>query len=225
MRPRGLSGAASLPVACVRRRCSWFGVRGAISTCAYHAPFRAAADDRSSARCRSGSRATSPTQIEQAYDMDPLYHVGLTGAGKTIVIVDSFGSPTIRSDLATFDSDLRPAGTAVVQDHRASRSDTAVRPERSQRSPAGQIETSLDVEYSHAMAPGANILLVETPVAETEGIDGLPADRRGRELRDQPPSRRCHQPELRRHRGDVPQRRSQLYSLSAAPTINACGTT
>ena len=34
-------------------------------------------------------------------------------------------------------------------------------------------ETSLDVEYSHAMAPGANILLVETPVDETEGVQGF----------------------------------------------------
>ena len=35
-------------------------------------------------------------------------------------------------------------------------------------------ETSLDVEYAHAMAPGANILLVETPVAETLGVHGFP---------------------------------------------------
>ena len=35
-------------------------------------------------------------------------------------------------------------------------------------------ETSLDVEYSHAMAPGANILLVETPVPETLGVHGFP---------------------------------------------------
>ena len=35
-------------------------------------------------------------------------------------------------------------------------------------------ETSLDVEYSHALAPGANILLVETPVAETLGRTGFP---------------------------------------------------
>ena len=31
-------------------------------------------------------------------------------------------------------------------------------------------ETTLDVEYAHTMAPGANILLVETPVSETEGV-------------------------------------------------------
>ena len=35
-------------------------------------------------------------------------------------------------------------------------------------------ETTLDVEWSHTMAPGANILLVETPVAETEGTAGFP---------------------------------------------------
>ena len=35
-------------------------------------------------------------------------------------------------------------------------------------------ETSLDVEWSHAMAPEANILLVETPMTETEGIYGFP---------------------------------------------------
>ena len=35
-------------------------------------------------------------------------------------------------------------------------------------------ETTLDVEWAHSMAPGANILLVETPVDETEGTAGMP---------------------------------------------------
>jgi len=35
-------------------------------------------------------------------------------------------------------------------------------------------ETTLDVEYAHTIAPGANILLVETPTAETEGVTGFP---------------------------------------------------
>ena len=35
-------------------------------------------------------------------------------------------------------------------------------------------ETTLDVEYAHAMAPGANIVLAETPVAETEGVRASP---------------------------------------------------
>ena len=35
-------------------------------------------------------------------------------------------------------------------------------------------ETTLDVEYAHVIAPGANLLLVRTPVPETEGVHGFP---------------------------------------------------
>ena len=35
-------------------------------------------------------------------------------------------------------------------------------------------ETTLDVEYAHTVAPGASIVLVETPVSETEGVHGFP---------------------------------------------------
>ena len=45
----------------------------------------------------------SPNQIERAYDLPALYAKGYNGAGKTIVIVDSFGSTTVRHDLAVFD--------------------------------------------------------------------------------------------------------------------------
>ena len=115
-----------------------------------------------------------PGQFETAYDEQPLFSRGITGAGQTIVIVDAFGSPTIQSDLATFDStfDLPTPPSFKI-----------IRPDRQPVPPfdpndatmtgwAG--ETTLDVEWSHAMAPGANILLVETPVAETEGTAGFP---------------------------------------------------
>ncbi|HEX3646837.1 MAG TPA: hypothetical protein VHV49_00335, partial [Pseudonocardiaceae bacterium] len=45
----------------------------------------------------------NPAQLTQAYDLAPLHNAGITGKGKTIVIVDAFGSPTIASDLQTFD--------------------------------------------------------------------------------------------------------------------------
>ena len=119
-----------------------------------------------------GLACYSPAQFQEAYDMGPLYAKGLTGKGKTIVIVDSFGSPTIRADLAAFDAGfnlpdpklqiLRPDGPIPRFDPNNA---TMV---------GWAEETSLDVEYSHAMAPGANILLVETPVAETEGLGGIP---------------------------------------------------
>ncbi len=114
-----------------------------------------------------------PAQIQQAYDLPTLYASGVTGRGRTIVIVDSFGSPTIRNDLAVFDQAfglpapprftvIQPAGT--VPAYNPNNSDMV--------GWAG--ETTLDVEYAHAIAPGASILLVETPVSETEGVHGFP---------------------------------------------------
>ena len=113
-----------------------------------------------------------PAQLQQAYNLSPLYARGVTGKGATIVIVDSFGSPTIRNDLGVFDQQfglpappsfkiIRPAG--AIPRYRAS---------SEMISWAG--ETSLDVEYAHAIAPGASIVLVETPIAETEGVVGFP---------------------------------------------------
>jgi len=115
----------------------------------------------------------TPQQVETAYNLAPLYRHGVTGKGETIVIVDSFGSPTIMKDLAVFDRQFKlpaPPSFRII-------------------APAGKIpkwnpgnsdmtgwggETTLDVEYAHAIAPGANILLVETPVSETEGVTGFP---------------------------------------------------
>lgn len=123
------------------------------------------------AQCQAafGIDCYGPPQLRQAYDMKPLYNAGLTGAGKTIVIVDSFGSPTIQQDLATFDQEYGlpdPSLQIITPDGPVDQNDPAAF--------GWGVETSLDVEYSHAMAPGANILLVETPVAETEGITGIP---------------------------------------------------
>jgi subtilase family serine protease len=69
--------------------------------------------------------------------MLPLYRQGLTGKGKTILIVDSFGSPTIQDDLKVFDEQfglpdppslkvIQPAGPAVAQGDPACRPGAAV---------------------------------------------------------------------------------------------------
>jgi subtilase family serine protease len=119
-----------------------------------------------------GVNCYGPLQYEKAYDLKTLYNHGNSGQGQTIAIVDAFGSPTIASDLHTFDqayglpdpnlSIIQPSGPVPAFDgNDATMQNWA-------------FETTLDVEYAHAMAPGANILLAETPVAETEGSTGLP---------------------------------------------------
>jgi len=127
------------------------------------------------AQCEAmfGIACYSPLQYRQAYDIKPLYAQGITGKHRTIAIVDSFGSPTIANDLHVFDQTygipdppslrvIAPSGAIPPFDPN---DDTMV---------GWAEETTLDVEYAHAIAPDANILLVETPVAETEGVTGFP---------------------------------------------------
>ncbi len=115
----------------------------------------------------------NPHQFETAYNMKPLYKRGKTGKGETIVIVDSFGSPKIKADLRSFDQAYglpAPPSFKIIQ---PAGKVPKFNPKNSTVVNWG-VETSLDVEYSHSLAPGANILLVETPVAETEGVHGFP---------------------------------------------------
>jgi subtilase family serine protease len=116
----------------------------------------------------------SPGQIRKAYKVGALWRTGLRGGGSVIAIVDSFGSPTIKHDLHVFDRAynlpdppkfriVQPAGKVPAFDGTSS----------DMRGWAA--ETTLDVEYAHAIAPKATIILAETPVSETEGVHGFPA--------------------------------------------------
>jgi subtilase family serine protease len=118
-----------------------------------------------------GIHCYSPLQYRVAYNLNPLYARGITGAGRTIVIVDSFGSPTIQHDLEAFDAQWGLPDTAV----QIVQAGTIPPFDPTDGTMIGWAqETTLDVEYAHAIAPGAHIVLVETPVAETEGVTGFP---------------------------------------------------
>jgi subtilase family serine protease len=113
-----------------------------------------------------------PGQIQQAYGLPRLYHRGITGTGQTIVIVDSFGSPTVARDLAVFD---KAAGLPAPPSLRVIQPAGQVPPYKPTDDRVGWAgETDLDVEYAHDIAPGASILLVETPTSEDEGTTGFP---------------------------------------------------
>jgi subtilase family serine protease len=127
----------------------------------------------SDASCRSqGYDCLSPQELQNAYGLTPLLQAGFTGVGQTIVIIDSYGSPTIEQDLKIFDAGYGipdPPSFTVL----APLGKVPFNPNDS-----GQVgwafETTLDVEWAHAMAPGANIVLLTSPVNETQGVQGLP---------------------------------------------------
>jgi subtilase family serine protease len=145
------------------------------------------------AQCFSvGRRCFSPQAVRAAYNLGPLYAQGKDGAGITIAIVDAYGSDTIAHDLHVYDqafglapmcgeegvtcvagmptfSSLSLQGTPATKAPPSSMKGTG----QEDRS-AWALEVSLDVETAHSIAPGANILLVTTPTAETLGVQGFP---------------------------------------------------
>jgi subtilase family serine protease len=141
---------------------------------AIHALAGALATPPTTAFCERQFRIAcyQPAQLQEAYNLPRLYRKGITGRGQTIIIVDSFGSPTVQRDLRRFDRAAglpAPPSLKVIQ---PAGPVPAYQPNSDREGWAG--ETELDVEYAHAIAPGASILLVETPTSEDEGTTGFP---------------------------------------------------
>jgi subtilase family serine protease len=96
-------------------------------------------------------RCYSPQQIRNAYNIQPLLNAGITGKGRTIVIIDFATSTTLRSDVHLYDqlyglkdptiNVYSPSGPPSVD-------------------PGFYVETALDVEMAHSLAPDATIDLV-----------------------------------------------------------------
>jgi subtilase family serine protease len=145
------------------------------------------------AQCFSvGRRCFTPAAMQNSYNLGPLYLQGLDGRTQTIVIVDSFGSDTIRTDLNVFNNAFGlphlcgetnvvcSAGMATfdvleLQGSPATKAPPSTSKGTGQEARnAWALEVSLDVEWAHSIAPGANILLVTTPTAETLGVQGFP---------------------------------------------------
>ena len=103
-----------------------------------------------------GIACYTPAEIRTAYDIPADY----TGAGTSIVIVDAYGSPTIQSDLATFSAAFGlpyDSGTLHVY-YPGGKPPTLTAHAGVPLDWAG--ETTLDVEWAHAIAPEATINLV-----------------------------------------------------------------
>jgi subtilase family serine protease len=121
----------------------------------------------------------TPLQIRAAYGVNNIAFPGSVtgdGSGQTIAIVDAYYDPTITADVATFSQRF---GLAPLDGKNGDGTFTQVDLSgKKTQSPPGDdwtVETALDVEWAHAMAPKANIVLVE---AASDNVDasGKPAD-------------------------------------------------
>jgi subtilase family serine protease len=111
---------------------------------------------------KAGTLATAgytPAQIRKAYGVDK---VSATGAGQTIAIVDAYGSPTMQNDLSVFSSQFGlPQATLSIAYPTGKPSTT---------DGGWALETAMDVEWAHAIAPGAKILLVVAKTASDSDL-------------------------------------------------------
>ena len=102
------------------------------------------------------SGQVSPEQLEEAYGVNQISFttssgtVAGTGAGQTIGIVENGIDPTLEADLETFDAYFsipNPPSFQVINQSGATETNEYVD------------ETALDIEWAHAIAPGASIIV------------------------------------------------------------------
>ncbi|MDA8197674.1 MAG: S53 family peptidase [Actinomycetota bacterium] len=124
-----------------------------------------------------GLACYGPSQFHAAYNVPWTINGQLAGTGEQVAIVDAYGSPTLASDLATYDAEfgLPPANLHVYYPDG--------KPAYNPRQHAGETgwaeETSLDVQTVHDLAPGAtiNLIVASSPngndlnVAERYAVD------------------------------------------------------
>ena len=111
----------------------------------------------------------TPMQVRHAYGFDQISFSlnGQTikgdGAGQTIAIVDAYDDPNIFNDLNVFDRQFNIEGNVNLYSKYGSA--TSFLTKVTQGTPRGNVgwgqEISLDVEWAHAIAPAAKIMLVE----------------------------------------------------------------
>jgi len=100
----------------------------------------------------------APQQVLTAYGINTLQSAGDLGQGQTIAIIDAYGSPTIQSDLNSFSAYYGlPSTTVSVLGTGGANSQWAQ-------------ETTLDVEWAHAVAPDSKIVLVQAPDNSTASL-------------------------------------------------------
>ena len=122
--------------------------------------------DNPSCTPTSPSDELTPQNVRVAYDVEPFIKAGFNGTGQNIILVTLCNDPTIATDLNTFDQafGLPPATVNVVGTSQCVGDDEC--------EAAG--EASLDVEWSHAIAPGATLYEVVLPSMEFDPSVILP---------------------------------------------------
>ncbi len=122
----------------------------------------------------------TPDQLRVFYGLAPLTASSNDGAGQTIVLVDSYGSPTAAEDLAFFAQKFGGPAPSFEQVFPIGTPNTAGATGKGKGTSGPTAaegwagEATLDIEWAYAIAPKAHIVLMGVNPAETQGVQGLP---------------------------------------------------
>ena len=116
-----------------------------------------------------------PSAVKSVYNLSGLSPSSGAGAGQIIAIVDAYNDPNALADLNTFDSEygypalstctsLTQSGACFEQAYPSGRKPST--------NADWAVEESLDIEWAHAEAPGAKIVLVEASGATNSALFG-----------------------------------------------------
>jgi subtilase family serine protease len=111
----------------------------------------------------------TPAQLQALYGLPTAYKAGFDGTGQTIVLLEAYGYPTIDADANAF---CKLTGLPPL----TSSNFSIVYPQGPPVSPnAGvlsgwDIETALDVQWAHSIAPGAKIVVVAAAGENNESL-------------------------------------------------------
>ena len=100
-----------------------------------------------------GSQCYDPYQMRTAYGVDSLIAHGNDGTGKTVVILDAFDDPNLQADFSAFNAYYGLPDQTIAQYYPGGQANTPYNAGWSE-------EMQLDVDWSHAIAPGAKIVIV-----------------------------------------------------------------
>ena len=130
-------------------------------------PFVDQLDDRCllSSFGQSHTAGYTPAQITTAYGLNAITFTSPTGStikgdgsGETIALIEEFHDPKIQSDVKTFDAKYNLPNPSL----------TVVNQAGNQTNNSWALEESMDVEYAHAIAPAASILVIEAAPARSQ---------------------------------------------------------
>ncbi|MCZ0974283.1 S53 family peptidase [Streptomyces albulus] len=113
-----------------------------------------------------GSACYAADAVRRAYGVDKLDAAGITGKGRTVVVWEEVVPDTLRADLETFSTTMKLPLPDLTVDRYAPAGHIAPFDAQNARMAGAALETTLDTQMVHMLAPDAKIVVTQIGLPE-----------------------------------------------------------